>query len=167
MTGGGLAGYTPGMRERGDEHSLPPGADLDALVAGELARATWLVAAYLFGSRARHRARSSSDLDLAVLVDDSSPLVPRSPLERAEWILEWASGLSSRLGVTVDAVDLERAGVVLVHQVLSTGRKLLERDPPRTRAFEARALQAYYDFLPVERTLARAAMASVRRRARW
>lgn len=146
-----------------------PGLDADATLAldVELASASWLLAVFLFGSRALGRPRSDSDLDLGLLLDPLSPLVPRSPLERAEWIVEWAAKLSSRLGLAVDAVDLERAGVVLVHQVLSTGRKLVERDAVRTRGYEARALMAYYDFLPVERELARAAMASIRNRARW
>ena len=143
--------------------NLDPALERELVLA--LTPVPWILAAYAFGSRVCGRARLDSDLDVALLLDSRSSLIPAAPLVRAELILDLASSLSSLLKPPVDVVDLERAGVILAHQVLSTGRKILERDPVRTRLFEAHAMMVYFDFLPVERTLARAAIADIRQRS--
>jgi predicted nucleotidyltransferase len=79
-----------------------------------------LVAAYLFGSRARGDATAGSDVDLAVLC-----VTPLDPLER--WKLQ--ERIASRLGSNVDLVDLRSASTVMRARVLADGIVVVDRDP--------------------------------------
>jgi predicted nucleotidyltransferase len=77
-----------------------------------------VVAVYLFGSRARGRARETSDIDLAVLVDPQAMRdVPE--LKRALMI-----GLSGMLRKEIHLVILNNAGEALSAQVFKHGKCL-------------------------------------------
>lgn len=78
-----------------------------------------LLAVYLFGSRANGHAGTDSDLDLAVLVDGKLDPV-------ATW--ELAQLLAGQADCDVDLVDLRRASTVMQHQIITTGRRLWEKD---------------------------------------
>lgn len=93
-----------------------------------------LAAAILFGSAARGRAGTQSDLDLALL--------PVSHLDPA-LLAEAAIDLEAELGRHVDLVDLSRASPVLGHQVLAHGRVLHVANRRRLGAFIARTLSDY------------------------
>ncbi len=93
-----------------------------------------VVAAYLFGSRATGSAAPASDVDLAVL----APV----PLD-VEQLAVARERLAERLGRDVDLVDLGRASTVMRAQVVSTGRLLLDADPPLRERFETTAYSAY------------------------
>lgn len=125
-----------------------------------------VMAVYLFGSRADGRARPGSDLDVAVLFDDDAVTRDSSPLQRARTLC-WAEELGRLCGIGVDMIDLGAAGLVLTHEVLLRGVRVLESDVARVRSFEARALVAYLDFLPIEHRFATAAIRAVRQAARW
>ena len=81
---------------------------------------------YLFGSAASGAQREGSDVDLGLLLPPGGP--PPDP-----WRL-WETG---------DLVDLRRADTVFRHQVVSTGRLLLVRDPRAAAEFEMLTLSFY------------------------
>ena len=115
---------------------------LTSLLAGHTGG---LVAAYLFGSFARGEARSTSDVDVAVLYADR----PDSTLDAQPFGL--AADLSIALGRSVDVVVLNDAPADLVHRVLRDGKLLLETNPSARIAFEVKARNTYFDMLPIWR----------------
>lgn len=97
-------------------------------------------AARLFGSAAKGLARSSSDLDVAV--------VPRAAADTvvldAEY-LDLVAQLSLAAGRDVHLILLDRVEPVLGRQVFLDGRTLFDRDPRRTAAILERITQEYFD----------------------
>ena len=88
----------------------------------------------LFGSAAKGRARSTSDLDVAVLCDGAADL---GALYLA---------LAPRLRTArLDLVDLRRAGPILAFEVARSGRLLFEKSPGLFRQFQSFAARRYAD----------------------
>jgi hypothetical protein len=100
-----------------------------------------VVAAYLYGSVAEGVAHSRSDVDIAVLLDESFDL-KRS----LEYRIELAEELSQLLEREVDVVVLNEAPVLLQFQVIRCRRILYERDAERRALFEMRVMGDYYDY---------------------
>ncbi len=100
--------------------------------------------AYLFGSVVKGKARSKSDVDVAVLFYAD---LPRE--ERLDKQLALVGELSSYLGREVDVVDLAAASLILQHQVLKHGKCVFERDPRIRVAFEVSSRRDYFDMKPV------------------
>jgi predicted nucleotidyltransferase len=94
-----------------------------------------LAGVWVFGSHARATATASSDLDLGLL---SEP-----PLELARFRL--MDELARALGCEVDVIDLATASPLLVWEVLTTGRAILEVDPLAVESFVRRARFAAED----------------------
>jgi predicted nucleotidyltransferase len=92
--------------------------------------------AYVFGSVAGGRARSTSDVDVAVLF--SGAPAPAA-LDRLTEDLEDAAGRR------VDLVDLGKAPPLLAHQVVSKGSCVVCRQPAERAAFETRTVLRYLD----------------------
>jgi hypothetical protein len=94
--------------------------------------AVWF--AFLFGSRGRGSARSGSDWDVAVYLDDSLDDRQRFDIRR---------GLSARLsgpdGPRVDLVVLNDAPPLLAHRALK-GRDLMNRNPDAYVRFFTRVM---------------------------
>lgn len=110
-----------------------------------------VVLAYLHGSVAQDRQTDRSDIDVGVLLDE----VP-SGLDRA---IEFNEVLSRALEVPGERIDvkvLNDAPLRLVHQVLMKGEAVLVRDESRRVAFEADAMDRYFDFKPMLERQARA-----------
>lgn len=78
-----------------------------------------LLAIYAFGSRISGESGPESDLDLAVLVESKSDAV-------ALWTL--AGSLADRVGCSVDLLDLRAANTVMQYQIITTGKRLWEKD---------------------------------------
>lgn len=108
--------------------------------------------AYLFGSVAKNRAQSGSDLDIAVWFDASRP-EPDSWATRAT---ELAAVLEDALHLPVDVVELNTAPAALRHNVLSHGRLVMSRDDVARRNFYVRHAQEWYDLEPARELFARA-----------
>lgn len=88
----------------------------------------------LFGSAAKGRLQSKSDLDLAVMCDGSADL---DALYLA---------LAPRLRTArLDLVDLRRAGPILAFEVARSGRLLFENAPGLFRQFQSLASRRYAD----------------------
>jgi predicted nucleotidyltransferase len=116
---------------------------LEALIRAKLGASTSVAAVYLFGSRARGTARTSSDVDLGLLYRDAPPpTLLGQPFELQ-------TELTIELGVRVDIVVMNTAPVDLVHRILRDGRILYEAERSRRIAFEVKARNQYFDLLPI------------------
>lgn len=91
---------------------------------------------YLFGSHGRGEARSSSDVDLAVLAGGPLSMDRETELRLALQEADVAS---------VDLVDLAKAPPLLLKEIVDTGQLLLCRDPRECAEFEMRARAIYLD----------------------
>lgn len=116
-------------------------------------RVSWLS---LFGSGGRGTDGTESDVDLAVWLD-----VPRDDI--GEVLLELRDRLSRAIGRDLDLVDLNRAPILLRHQIQRDGRLLHERDHEARLAYESRTLQEAIDFEPIRRRCAAGMVRSLRK----
>lgn len=106
-----------------------------------------VIAAWLFGSRARGTERSGSDVDVAVLRE------PRDGEGALDGLmLDVEDDLRGDLGgVEVQLVVVNDAPADLVHRVLRDGILLIDRDKSRRVAFTVRKRAEYFDLEPVRR----------------
>lgn len=81
-------------------------------------RFSHISAIYIFGSQAQGTADKRSDVDLAVLVDESI-----DPL----FLWETAEQLAIQLNCDVDLIDLRMASTVMQYQIVLTGRCIWEK----------------------------------------
>lgn len=123
---------------------LPDDATIAAAIRRVLPRAR---TAWLFGSAARRQARAQSDLDIAVVQQESLAAAAR---------LDAAAQLAEALGRDVDLLDFARPSPAMQVQVLATGRRLFADDPVADLGDMARALHDYQDLQRWRRPMARA-----------
>ena len=99
--------------------------------------------AYLFGSHARGTAAPDSDVDVAVLLEDSVP--PASYLDLS---LRLAGELerAARVGPLEALVVLNEAPLPLAGRVVREGEVLYSRDEPRRVRYESRVFREFTDF---------------------
>ena len=128
--------------------------DLDALITPLkvcFRRHPEILAVYAFGSVVKGKDRRSreldlsSDLDLGVLLGFS---VPRG--KRWEWWRRLRGELDSRVKQEVDVVILNGASLVVIHEILRTGKRIYEKPGRKFRREEAQLLNAVLDFLPIK-----------------
>ena len=132
-------------------HVQIPGLDKEGLLA-YLAEQPDVVAAYLFGSHAEGRARPESDIDIAVLLterpagDTTDDVMARFD-RRMELEGEIGRYISGR---KFDLVVLNRAPVLLQHQVLANGYLLYQGNVGKRVDFEVRTSKLYLDLQPLQ-----------------
>ena len=119
-------------------------ATLEA-VAVELAAAfPWVDAVYLFGSRARGRAHSRSDADLAVL-----PRSSEQPEDRILGEAELARFAEDRLEMPADVILIRRdLSPGLLFDIFAVETILYARDRERAHHVACQARAEYRDLLP-------------------
>ena len=105
-----------------------------------LARQPDIAAAYLFGSYARGRATSHSDVDIAVLFK----LLEENSFVRFERRLDLEIALQETVGRPVQVIDLETAPPLLQRQVRKHGKLILEKDRRRRVDFEVHSRRTYF-----------------------
>lgn len=100
---------------------------------------------YLFGSFARGVAHAQSDVDIAVLYEQTPPstLLDQPYADEAT--------LAAKLQRPVQIVVMNNAPADLVHRILRDGVLLLEPNKSQRIAFEVRARNEYFDLLPILR----------------
>ena len=131
--------------------------DFDA-IGSILARCDDVAAAWVFGSVARGEAKSTSDLDIAVLLREGGTEVEEA-LRALSGELEPFSP-SGR----VDIVVLGQQGSVFRHRVLREGALVLDRNPEARHDFEARTIVEYLDWKPTHDIAMASALKGLRRR---
>jgi len=99
-----------------------------------------VVAVYLFGSRSRGRAKETSDVDLAILVD------PRAKVDESELKRDLMIGLSGILRKEIHLVILNHAGEVLLAQVFKYGKCLNNSKPDILSGFKTVQFSKIADF---------------------
>lgn len=112
---------------------------------------------YLFGSAVDPEQTVVRDVDLGVLT--------RPPLA-ANDLLRLRADVVTAVGVPIDLVSLNRAPVVLAHEVVEHGRCLFARTPELETEFVVRTRARYWDFKPFLETQWRYAGERLRERRR-
>jgi hypothetical protein len=109
-------------------------------------------AVFLFGSRARGAVRTSSDLDLAVLLQNPAPDADRLRLQA-----ELARSVEDRVGLPVDVVLVDRRlAPGLLFDIFAIETILFARNYERAHEVACRARAEYRDALPrLDRSFAR------------
>ena len=98
-----------------------------------------IVAAYLFGSKARETDVKGSDIDIAVLLSST-------PEDLLDYYLNLLNKLSEILGDKLDLIILNTAPPLLKHQVIKRGKLIYARSERSRIIFEASAQCEYLDF---------------------
>lgn len=101
-----------------------------------------VAAVYLFGSYATGKAHDSSDLDLAILFTQ-----PLSRMESYKRLESFFVRLSRLVGREVDLVDMEQANLILLHEILTEGKIIIENNKELNRAFRGQKMVECLDFL--------------------
>ena len=130
-----------------------------AAIGGMIARVPCVVTAWVFGSVARGAARSTSDLDVGVLLAASATAEDREALRALSLHLEKYAP-SGR----VDLVVLGEQGPVFRHSVIRDGVLVLDRDPQVRKAFEAATIAEYLDWKPTHDLAMEVSLEGIRRR---
>ena len=116
----------------------PDAATLDDVVARAAEGEPCVLAAYVFGSRARGEAGARSDLDVAVLeAPDASLSIESEERLRAR--------IARATGLRIDIARLGPASPVLAFEVLEGGRRVFARDAETADEIEERLLRRYLD----------------------
>ena len=98
-----------------------------------------IVAAFLFGSYAKGKEKSSSDIDVALLLSEMKT-IDFDPLG-------FATELEKKMGSMVDVVILNNAGEVLKFEVRRYGKLIFERSSQQRKHFEVKSRKYYEDFI--------------------
>lgn len=118
-------------------------------------------ALYLFGSAAKGKQMEKSDIDIAVLVDET--MLKEKTYERFKREYYAVSPWFSLRGV--DIVILNTASVYLKYHILKTGRLLFDRNRRLKVEFTEKAITDYLDFKPIEDFFLKAVADRFRRKA--
>ncbi|SFR03689.1 type VII toxin-antitoxin system MntA family adenylyltransferase antitoxin [Desulfoscipio geothermicus] len=102
-------------------------------------------AVYLFGSAAKNLMGPKSDIDIAVLFETKV----KSKMKRFDFILSAGIDLENIVGRPFDVVDILEAPLVLQHQILKTGKLLVENNRLARINFEVSSRRQYFDMLPL------------------
>ena len=117
--------------------------------------------AYLFGSAATGRMTPFSDVDIALVLDESHTNVSN----RLKFELALEAEIAERCGLSqVDVRVINNAPLVLRGQVVTDGILLYARDEETRVDFETRTRSEYFDFLPVAEYVREAFFDDVRER---
>jgi predicted nucleotidyltransferase len=118
--------------------STPDTASLERVIAQAAEREPDVLAAYLFGSRARGEEHGRSDLDVGVLEAPGHSLGLDAE-DRLRCFIAEATGLS------VDLALMRWSSPVLAFEVLRDGRRVFARDEERADEIEQRLHLHYLD----------------------
>lgn len=95
-----------------------------------------VLAVYLHGSRLKGEARTTSDLDIALLMENPDQPHPRK-------MMQWTGELTSMLGCEADIGILSTGNLVYAAQVIRHGRLLFSRNQSHSDMRIAHLLSLY------------------------
>ncbi len=100
-----------------------------------------IVSVYLFGSTAEGFAKSKSDIDIAVRVDESTSSVSYFDIK-----IQLMDELEDCFARKVEIVILNSASLKMIHQVMIRGRLIFTRDRKNELDYCIRKRKEYFDF---------------------
>ncbi len=120
----------------------------------------YIASAYLFGSQASDKTGPMSDVDIAVLLKEPYPK-GRELMHKMDCL---AFKIEMVLKKEVDIVEMNRQGLIFVHNVLRTGKLIYDADPAFRISFVAIAISNFCDFEPTIRFMNKYYFEGYRRR---
>ena len=93
----------------------------------------------LFGSAAEGKLRINSDIDIAICGEKAFT---------HEYLAELQVTIAERLGTKVDLLDMARLKGLILRQVITTGKKILNRNPDRLAHYIKKMLFFSEDMYP-------------------
>ena len=100
-----------------------------------------IVACYLYGSRAKGKERSGSDVDLAFLLDGSVTADEYYNLK-----MTYYAGLGKSLRLDIHPLIMNNAGEVILGQVFGKGKIVYQNDAEALRSFRRHKLPFIAEF---------------------
>jgi predicted nucleotidyltransferase len=108
----------------------------------------YIASAYLFGSQVSGKRGPMSDVDIAILLKDNAPK-GRDLIHKMDYLAYRIEGALK--AKEVDLIEINRQGLIFVHNVLKTGRLIYDADPDFRIRFVTRVISDYCDFEPTLR----------------
>ncbi len=127
---------------------MPDEPNYKQALAEYFSRKEEVLCVYLFGSQAVGKQNAYSDVDIAVLYDES---IPAS--EYTDGQISLSIDLSRLLGKNIDIIILNKAAPYLKFQIIQNGVRVYEKPARTDRTFEAHSIIEYFDFLPIKNLL--------------
>lgn len=120
-------------------------ARAEPVIADYFRQKPGIVAVYLYGSVAKGKERSESDVDIGVLYERP----PEATLLAQPFADE--ARLGQLLACPAQVIVMNQAPPDLVHRILRDGILVLEPNRSQRISFEVRARNLYFDLLPMLR----------------
>ncbi len=114
---------------------------LKSVIADYCATRPEIVACYLYGSRAKGKEHSDSDVDLAFLLDDSVAAEQYYDLK-----MTYYAGLGELLRLDIHPLIMNDAGDVVLGQVFGKGKLLYQQNAETLRTFRRHKLPLIAEF---------------------
>jgi len=124
------------------EKNVDPGEERNNIlerVKRVLEPRSFVVFAYVFGSRVHGRYSLKNDVDVAIYTEE--PVSWRN-------LVDMLNALEDELKCRVDLVHLNTAPLTLAYEIISTGILVLDRRPEERVEYEVRVLREYLDLRP-------------------
>jgi len=112
--------------------------NVQAMLSDYFARTDQIVSAYVFGSLAKKDTSPTSDVDIALLIEESA----LRKLDKLKTITD----ISRILKRDADVVFLNNASPLLSHEVRKHGILIFDRDPKYRKSFEVLQRKLFQDY---------------------
>ncbi len=121
--------------------------EISRIVSSVCSHQPAVAAAYVFGSAAKGRTGKHSDIDVAVLLDET--------YSKSFSLLSLMTDLEESLKCRTDVIVLNHAGELLKYHVRRDGKLVFERSSRFRKDFEIRGRKSYEDFLYLHKKYAK------------
>lgn len=102
--------------------------------------------AFLFGSIANDKTTGISDIDIAVMLDESKKDKTKNPYGyKAELLAKLISAISFN---NIDLVILNEAPLLLKHRIVQSGREIYTKDEKLGAEFCVKVMEQFLDLKP-------------------